>query len=103
MGGLDAEGNDAPLSGDGGGALAGCKFVRLTHNVVGRQHERVAIAFGREQGGDRDRKTSITAHWLEHDVCLDTALAQLPGHDKAEVGIGDDDRSREQDHLNLFE
>jgi len=66
--------------------------------VVGRQHEHegVAIAFGREQGGDRDRKTRIAAHRLEHNVGLDATLAQLLGHDKAEVGIGDDDRPREQ-------
>jgi len=35
-------------------------------------------------------------HRLEHDVGLDAALAQLLGHDEAEVAIGDDDRSREQ-------
>jgi hypothetical protein len=66
--------------------------------VVGRQHEHegIAIAFGREQGGDRDRRTRIAAHRLEHDVGLDAALTQLLGHDKAEVGIGDDDRPREQ-------
>ena len=99
MGGLDAEGDDPPLGGDRGGALAGCaEFVRLAHNVVGRQHEHegIAITFRCEQGGDRDRKTRIAAHRLEHDVGLDAALAQLLGHDKAEVGAGDDDRACEQ-------
>ncbi len=99
MGGLDAEGDDPPLGGDRGGALAGCaEFVGLAHNVVGRQHEHegIAIALGREQGGDRDSKTRIAAHRLEHDVGLDATLAQLLGYDKAELGIGDDDRSREQ-------
>ena len=99
MGGLDAEGDDPPLGGDGGGAFAGCaEFVGLAYNVVGRQHEHegVAIAFGGEKGGDGHGKTRIAAHRLEHDVGLDAALAQLLGDDEAEVGTGNDDRSCEQ-------
>jgi hypothetical protein len=63
--------------------------------VVGCQYERegIAITVRRKKGGNRDRKTRIAAHG---NVCLDAAFAQLLGHDKGEVGIGDDDRSREQ-------
>src|SRR5262249_7463058 len=96
MGGLDAEGDDPPLSGDGGGALASlAEFVGLAYDVVGRQHEHegVAIAFGGEKGGDGHRKTRIAAHRLEHDVGLDAALAQLLGDAKAEDGTGNGARS----------
>ncbi len=74
------------------------ELVGLADDVIGRehQHEGVAVALGREHGGDRDRGAGIAAHRLQHDVGLDAALAQLLGHDEAEVGIGDDDRTREQ-------
>jgi hypothetical protein len=44
--------------------------------VIGRehQHERVAITFGREHGGDCNGETGITTHGLEHDIGLDPAL-----------------------------
>jgi hypothetical protein len=96
---LDAEGDNPSLGGGGGGALAGrTEFIRFADDVVGcqHQHEGIVIAFGREHGGDRDGRTRIAAHRLEHDVGLDAALAQLLGHDKAEIGIGNDDRTGEQ-------
>jgi hypothetical protein len=97
--GLDAEGDDAALGGSDGCAPTGfAESVRLADHVVGRQHQHqgTAIAFGREHGGDRDRGTGIAAQRFEHDVRLDAALAQLLRHHEAEVGIGDDDRAREQ-------
>ena len=99
MGGLDAEGHDPALRRGRGRAPAGfAEFVGLADDVIGRQHqhEGIAVAFGREHGGDRDGGTGIAAHGLEHDVGLDAALAQLLGHHEAEVGVGDDDRAREQ-------
>ena len=99
IGGLDAEGDDPALGGGAGGAPAGfAELVGLANDVVGRehQHERIAVALGREHGGDRDRGAGIAAHRLQHDVGLDAALAQLLGHDEAEIGTGDDDRAREQ-------
>ena len=50
----------------------------------------------RERGRDRDRRAGIAPRRLEHDVGLDAELAQLLGHDEAEIRIGDDDRPREQ-------
>jgi len=52
------------------------RSAKLTHNVVGRQyeHQGIAIAFGREQGGGRDRKTRVVKHRLEHDVGLLLAM-----------------------------
>ena len=99
IGGLDAEGDDPALGGGAGGAPAGfAELVGLADDVVGREHEHegIAVARGREHGGDRDRGAGIAAHRLEHDVGLDAALAQLLGHDEAEIRIGDDDRPREQ-------
>jgi hypothetical protein len=75
MGGLDAEGDDPSLSGDGGGALASfAEFVEFANNVIGRQTSarRIAIAFGGEKGRDGHRKNQIAAH--RHDVCLRFAL-----------------------------
>ena len=82
-----------------GSAPAGlAEFLGVAHDMVGgqHQHECVAIAFGREHRRDRNRGTGIAAHRLEHDVGFDAVLAQLLGHDEAEVGIGDDDRPGEQ-------
>ena len=38
----------------------------------------------------------VAAQRLEHDVGLDTALAQLLGHHETEIGMGDNDRARKQ-------
>ena len=95
MRGLDAEGDDTPRGRGLGGVPAGlAKFLGVTHDMVGGQHEheRVAIALRCEHGGYRDGGTGITAAGLEHDIGLDALLAQLLGHDEAKVGIGDDDR-----------
>ena len=51
MGGLDADGDDPPLSADGGGALARfAEFVDFAKNVVGRQreHKHRGVAIGGE-------------------------------------------------------
>src|SRR5262249_46562849 len=94
MRGLDTEGDDASCGGDGRGAPAGgAKFVRLADHVVGRkdQHERIAIAFRREYGGDRNRGAGVAAHGLKHDVGVEATLAQLLRYDEPEVRVGDDD------------
>ena len=70
----------------------------FANDVIGceHQHQGVAVALGREHGGNRDRRPGIAAHRLEHDVRLDAALAQLLRHHEAKVGLGDHDRARKQ-------
>ena len=97
--GRDAEGDDAPR---GGGLCSAparlAEFLRVAHDVVGGQHEheRVVITLRCEHGRDRDGGPRIAAARLEHDVGLDAQLAQLLGHHETKVGVGDDDRPREQ-------
>ena len=99
MGGLDAEGHDMPLGCGRRGVHARlAEFLGLADHVVGcqHQHEGFAVALGRQHGADRDRRTRVAAQRLEHDVGLDTALAQLLGHHETEIGMGDNDRARKQ-------
>ncbi len=99
MGGLDAEGDDASLGGGGRGTPAGrAEFLRLADHMVGceHQHEGIAIACGREYGGNRNRGTGIAAHRLQHNIGFHAALAQLLRHHKPEIRVGDDDRTPEQ-------
>jgi hypothetical protein len=91
MGGLDAEGDDPPLSGDGG-RVSKLRGIRR----VCEERDRPPA---RAQGASRSRSAArrvetATARPESRRVGsstmsgLDAALAQLLGDDKAEVGTG---------------
>src|SRR5262249_53802219 len=85
-GGLDAKGYDPPLGRGRRRASTGiAEFFGLANDVIGReyQHQGITVALGREHGGNRDRRPGVASHWLEHDVRLDAALAQLLRHHEA--------------------
>ena len=75
------------------------KFLGLADDVVGGQHEHERVA---DRVRPRARRQTATAGPESRRTGSSTMsasmplLAQLLGHDEAEIGIGDDDRAREQ-------
>ena len=61
----------------------------------GDEHHGVRIGRGKMQRGDEDCGRGVPALRLDHDGAgVDPDLAQLLGHDEAEIGGGDDERRR---------